>query len=57
MKFHHKIILAALSFTLIVAGAKAYTGAEGSDLVDPGFWAAMGEELIGVEESGWCKCS
>lgn len=57
MKFHHKIILAALAFSLLVAGATALPGGAESDLVDPGFWSAMGAGLLGVQESGWCACS
>jgi len=58
MKFYHKIILTALSFSLLIAGAQALPGANGAvDLADPGFWAAMGEGLIGMGENGWSKGS
>lgn len=59
MRFHHKIILAALGLSLIVASARALPGGEerARDLTDPGFWSAMGQGLIGVEEGGWCSCS
>jgi len=71
MRFHYKIILAALCFTLLVAGARALTGggdtgpgmAQGlargltDDLGDPGFWMALGQGLIGAGADGWCKCS
>ena len=58
MKFYHKIILAALSFSMLVAGAQALPGADGAKaLAEPGFWAAMGEGLIGLGENGWSKGS
>lgn len=54
MKFHHKIILLALSFSMLVAGAQALPGADGAqDLADPGYWVALGEGLIGIGENGW----
>lgn len=38
---------------MLVAGAQALPGADGAkDLVDPGYWAAMGEGLIGLGENG-----
>lgn len=59
MQFYHKIILTALFFTALVAGAQALPGAERAvtDLADPGFWMALGEGLVGAQESGWCTCS
>ena len=56
MKFYHKIILAALSFSVLVAGAQALPGADGAqDLVDPGYWVALGEGMMGLGENGWTK--
>jgi len=61
MRFHNKIMLAALCFTLLVAGTRAFPGAEGAAdltyLADPGFWLALGENLVGAQENGWCSCS
>ena len=59
MKFHHKIIAAALGFSLIVAGARVLAGGPDvmDDLTDPGFWVALGENLVGAQVHGWCRCS
>ena len=58
MKFHRKIVLTALCFTLLVAGARALPGAEGAaDLTDPGYWIALGHGLMGAGENRWCACS
>ena len=39
---------------MLVAGAQALPGADGTvDLVDPGYWVALGGDLIGFGENGW----
>ena len=57
MRFHYKIVLAALAVSLVAAGAGAIAGPGAADIADPGFWLAIGEGLVGVQENGWCKCS
>jgi hypothetical protein len=56
MKFYQKIVLTALALTLVTAGASALSGDTGAPVADPGWWAALGEGLIGVGENGWCSC-
>lgn len=57
MRFHHKIILVALTVAVLTAGASALPGAETVDIVNPGYWLAVGQQVIGVSENGWCSCS
>ncbi len=58
MAFYQKIILAALAVTVVGAGAGLITAQEAATPVvaDPGWWLALGEELIGTSENGWCRC-
>lgn len=57
MRFYHKIILLALCVTFLAAGISALPGVVSADLADPGYWKAMGQEIVGISENGWCKCS
>ena len=57
MRFYHKIILLALSVAALTAGASALPGTESSDLIDPGYWFALGQQMVGMSENGWCSCS
>ena len=56
MRFHHKIIAAALASSLIIAGAAALASPDEVPVADPGWWVALGEKLVGQSENGWCTC-
>ncbi|PIE13041.1 MAG: hypothetical protein CSA70_07190 [Rhodobacterales bacterium] len=70
LKFHVKIMLAALLLAAIGAGAHAVTSPRNAGevagtlservadapLADMGWWMAMGQGLIGAGENGWCSC-
>lgn len=55
MRFYQKIILAAFVVTLVAGGARWLPGGT-APVTEPGWWAAQGAALIGVEENGWCAC-
>ncbi|UYV38966.1 hypothetical protein N4R57_08110 [Rhodobacteraceae bacterium D3-12] len=57
MRFYHKIILVALCLTFLAAGIKGLPIEASADLVDPRYWLAVGQEIVGSSENGWCKCS
>ncbi|MCF3593607.1 hypothetical protein LZG00_06305 [Rhodobacteraceae bacterium LMO-12] len=57
MRFHQWIMLVALAVAVLTAGASALPGSESTDITDPGYWLAVGQEVIGVSENGWCSCS
>ncbi len=57
MRFYHKIMLVAVTVAVLSAGASALPGAENADLADPGYWMALGQEIVGASENGWCSCS
>lgn len=57
MRFYHKIILLALCLTFLAAGIGRLSLDESADLADPGYWLAVGQEIVGMSENGWCKCS
>ena len=56
MRFHHKIMLGAVTVAILSVGASALPGAQRADLVDPGYWLSLGQMLTGVSENGWCSC-
>ena len=57
MRFYHKIMLIAVAVAVLSAGVAALPEAQSGDLADPGYWLAVGQEMIGAVENGWCSCS
>jgi len=57
MQFYQKIIVMALAVAALAAGASALPGADSRDLIDPGYWRALGQTMVGLSENGWCSCS
>lgn len=56
MRFYQKISLAALVLSLGFAGYSVFAGVEEAAVADPGWWVAVGEAMVGVQENGWCNC-
>lgn len=60
MRFHYRIMAVALLIAGLAAGVAALQQGEGAglgDLADPGYWMALGGELLGAKSGGWCACS
>lgn len=57
MRFYHKIIFLALCIAFLAAGASVLPKLLNADLTDPAYWKAVGHQMVGLSENGWCKCS